>query len=123
MVTFRGSAAKVALPPTWSVEAAAARLIELPTGGQTPLAAGLPEGTIREEDVRPPAVWVVGDVVTLAAETSATASVGIPRAAERRSAVTVGSAHRAWGGRLGGNRDDEDRSGPLRNDQGCPTRP
>ncbi|HEU5426981.1 MAG TPA: putative cobaltochelatase [Actinocrinis sp.] len=41
MVTFRGSGAEVALPPTTSVEAAAARLRALPTGGRTPLAAGL----------------------------------------------------------------------------------
>jgi uroporphyrin-III C-methyltransferase/precorrin-2 dehydrogenase/sirohydrochlorin ferrochelatase len=34
--------------------------------------------TIREEDVRPPAVWVVGDVVQLAAETVAPAMVGVP---------------------------------------------
>ncbi|MGV2918836.1 putative cobaltochelatase [Streptomyces alfalfae] len=41
LVTFRGSAAEVALPPTSSVDAAAARLQTLPTGGRTPLAAGL----------------------------------------------------------------------------------
>ena len=41
LVTFRGTAAEVALPPTGSVEAAAARLQALPTGGRTPLAAGL----------------------------------------------------------------------------------
>jgi magnesium chelatase subunit D len=41
MVTFRGSGAEVVLPPTTSVEAAAARLRALPTGGRTPLAAGL----------------------------------------------------------------------------------
>jgi magnesium chelatase subunit D len=41
LVTFRGSGAEVALPPTGSVEAAAARLGALPTGGRTPLAAGL----------------------------------------------------------------------------------
>ncbi|MGW0709794.1 putative cobaltochelatase [Streptomyces sp. NPDC002643] len=41
LVTFRGTAADVALPPTSSVDAAAARLDSLPTGGRTPLAAGL----------------------------------------------------------------------------------
>jgi magnesium chelatase subunit D len=41
LVTFRGDGALVALPPTGSVEAAAARLQALPTGGRTPLASGL----------------------------------------------------------------------------------
>ncbi|MEU1020105.1 putative cobaltochelatase [Streptomyces sp. NPDC005898] len=41
LVTFRGKDAEVALPPTSSVDAAAARLASLPTGGRTPLAAGL----------------------------------------------------------------------------------
>jgi len=47
MITFRGSTAQVLLPPTSSVEAAAARLAALPTGGRTPLAAGL----LRARDV------------------------------------------------------------------------
>ncbi|KPI04607.1 cobaltochelatase subunit [Actinobacteria bacterium OK074] len=47
LVTFRGSAAEVALPPTSSVDAAAVRLESLPTGGRTPLAAGL----LRAHDV------------------------------------------------------------------------
>jgi magnesium chelatase subunit D len=41
LVTFRGTQAEVALPPTSSVEAAARRLTSLATGGRTPLAAGL----------------------------------------------------------------------------------
>lgn len=41
LVTFRGSEATVALPPTTSHEIGAVRLRELPTGGRTPLAAGL----------------------------------------------------------------------------------
>ncbi|SHF65906.1 putative cobaltochelatase [Geodermatophilus nigrescens] len=56
LVTFRGADAGLALPPTWSVEAAAARLRELPTGGRTPLAAGLLRAadTLRVERVRDP---------------------------------------------------------------------
>ena len=41
LVTFRGTGADLALPPTSSVEAAARRLTSLATGGRTPLAAGL----------------------------------------------------------------------------------
>jgi magnesium chelatase subunit D len=41
LVTFRGAGAELVLPPTSSVEAGAARLEKLPTGGRTPLAAGL----------------------------------------------------------------------------------
>ncbi|GGM38901.1 hypothetical protein GCM10012275_07280 [Longimycelium tulufanense] len=41
MITFRGSGAELALPPTPSVEAAVARLRRLRTGGRTPLAEGL----------------------------------------------------------------------------------
>ena len=41
LVTFRGAGAQVVLPPTGSVERAAAVLAALATGGTTPLAAGL----------------------------------------------------------------------------------
>ena len=41
VVTFRAAGAEVALPPTASVDIAANRLRELPTGGRTPLAEGL----------------------------------------------------------------------------------
>jgi magnesium chelatase subunit D len=56
LITFRGAGAELVLPPTWSVEAAAARLRTLPTGGRTPLAAGLLRAheTLRVERVRDP---------------------------------------------------------------------
>ena len=41
LVAFRGDGAEVVLRPTGSVEVARARLADLPTGGRTPLAAGI----------------------------------------------------------------------------------
>jgi magnesium chelatase subunit D len=41
LVTFRGDGAQVALRPTGSVEVARARLADIPTGGRTPLSAGI----------------------------------------------------------------------------------
>ncbi|MCC5581399.1 putative cobaltochelatase [Microtetraspora sp. AC03309] len=57
LITFRGSGADLVLPPTSSVEAGAARLRELPTGGRTPLAAGLRRAAevLRVERLRDPA--------------------------------------------------------------------
>ncbi|WP_326565031.1 putative cobaltochelatase [Amycolatopsis rhabdoformis] len=56
LVTFRGDSAELALPPTISVETAAARLEGLPTGGRTPLAEGLLEAArvLRVEAIRDP---------------------------------------------------------------------
>ncbi|MEV0782154.1 putative cobaltochelatase [Streptomyces sp. NPDC050423] len=56
LVTFRGKEAAVVLPPTSSVDAAAARLETLPTGGRTPLAAGLLKAhdVLRVERLRDP---------------------------------------------------------------------
>jgi len=56
MVTFRGADAELALPPTSSVEVGAARLEQLPTGGRTPLAAGLLRAheVLRVERMRDP---------------------------------------------------------------------
>ncbi len=44
VVTFRDEDAQVVLRPTGSVEVARARLTDLPTGGRTPLAAGIRAG-------------------------------------------------------------------------------
>jgi magnesium chelatase subunit D len=66
LVTFRGAGADVALPPTSSVDAAAARLESLPTGGRTPLAAGLLKAheVLRVERLRDPARRALVVVVT-----------------------------------------------------------
>ncbi|KUN04082.1 magnesium chelatase [Streptomyces yokosukanensis] len=66
LVTFRGSGAQVALPPTSSVDAAAVRLESLPTGGRTPLAAGLLKAheVLRVERLRDPARRALVVVVT-----------------------------------------------------------
>jgi magnesium chelatase subunit D len=57
LITFRGTSAELALPPTSSVEAGARRLEALPTGGRTPLAAGLLRAAdvLRAERLRDPA--------------------------------------------------------------------
>jgi magnesium chelatase subunit D len=56
LITFRGSSAELLLPPTSSVEAGAARLSTMPTGGRTPLEAGLLEAaaTLTRERLRDP---------------------------------------------------------------------
>ncbi|MFF3843661.1 putative cobaltochelatase [Streptomyces sp. NPDC002328] len=66
LVTFRGTAAEVALPPTSSVDAAAGRLEALPTGGRTPLGAGLlrAHDVLRVERLRDPARRALVVVVT-----------------------------------------------------------
>jgi len=67
MVTFRGDGATVALRPTGSVEVARARLADLPTGGRTPLAAGLVTAldlavsSGRHDDAERPLLVVVTD--------------------------------------------------------------
>jgi magnesium chelatase subunit D len=66
LVTFRGDTARLVLPPTSSVERAAAALERLPTGGRTPLAQGLAEAerVIRREALRDPTRRALALVVT-----------------------------------------------------------
>jgi magnesium chelatase subunit D len=56
LITFRGADATLALPPTSSIETAARRLQDLPSGGRTPLAEGLlcAAETLRLERIRDP---------------------------------------------------------------------
>ncbi|MFE4638270.1 putative cobaltochelatase [Streptomyces sp. NPDC056773] len=88
LITFRGSTAELALPPTSSVDAAAARLEKLPTGGRTPLAAGLLKAheVLRIERLRDPSRRPLLVVVTDGRATSAGAVGGDPRALSARSA-------------------------------------
>ncbi|MEV7556758.1 putative cobaltochelatase [Streptomyces sp. NPDC089795] len=73
LITFRGATAELALPPTSSVDAAAARLEQLPTGGRTPLAAGLLKAheVLRIERLRDPSRRPLLVVVTDGRATSA----------------------------------------------------
>ncbi|GAB7107502.1 putative cobaltochelatase [Streptomyces phaeofaciens JCM 4814] len=85
LVTFRGAAAEVALPPTSSVDAAAVRLQSLPTGGRTPLAAGLLRAheVLRVERLRDPARRALVVVVTDGRATGGTEPVALAGRAAR----------------------------------------
>ncbi|MFJ5528246.1 putative cobaltochelatase [Streptomyces sp. NPDC093261] len=94
LVTFRGTAAEVALPPTSSVDAAAARLQSLPTGGRTPLAAGLLKAhdVLRVERLRDPARRALVVVVTDGRATGGAEPVALAgRAASLLSAEGIAS--------------------------------
>ena len=93
LVTFRGSGAELVLPPTSSVEAGAARLRTLPTGGRTPLAQGLFRAAevVRIERLRDPSRRPLLVVVTDGRATSGT-DADVRRAAaslEKVAAVVV----------------------------------
>ncbi|MFG2877992.1 putative cobaltochelatase [Streptomyces sp. NPDC048337] len=88
LITFRGATAELALPPTSSVDAAASRLERLPTGGRTPLAAGLLKAreVLRIERLRDPSRRPLLVVVTDGRATSAGAVGGDPRELSARGA-------------------------------------
>ncbi|WP_375539644.1 MULTISPECIES: VWA domain-containing protein [Nocardiopsis] len=83
LVTFRGSGAELVLPPTRSVDTAAARLDELPAGGRTPLAEGLTEAArvLRRERLRDPRLRPLLLVVTDGRATGGPGAVGRAMAA------------------------------------------
>ncbi|MEU6509918.1 putative cobaltochelatase [Streptomyces sp. NPDC046942] len=94
LVTFRGAGADVALPPTSSVDAAAVRLESLPTGGRTPLAAGLltAHDVLRVERLRDPARRALMVVVTDGRATGGPEPVALAgRAARLFAAESVAS--------------------------------
>ena len=91
LVTFRAGAAELALPPTASVEAAAARLEALPSGGRTPLAEGLLEAArvLRLESVRDPSRRPLLVVVTDGRATSGRDAVSRSHTAAQSLAGTT----------------------------------
>ncbi|WP_238420184.1 putative cobaltochelatase [Streptomyces taklimakanensis] len=90
LITFRGRGAEVVLPPTSSVDAAAARLESLPTGGRTPLAAGLLKArdVLRVERLRDPARRALLVAVTDGRATEK----GMPRSAPADGGRATGGA-------------------------------
>ncbi|NLU67445.1 putative cobaltochelatase [Streptomyces sp. HNM0574] len=89
MVTFRRTGAEVVLPPTSSVDAAAARLESLPTGGRTPLADGLAQAreVLRVERLRDPSRRPLLVTVTDGRATGGPEPVGRARRAARMLAA------------------------------------
>ncbi|WP_376707680.1 VWA domain-containing protein [Nocardioides alcanivorans] len=94
MISFRGSAAELTLPPTGSVDVAAALLDDLPAGGRTPLAEALLEASsvVRRERLRDARLRPLLLVVTDGRATWGPDAVGRSRlAAEHVAALGVPS--------------------------------
>jgi len=95
VIAFRGAGAQVLLPPTSSVEAAAGRLAALPTGGRTPLAAGLLRAfeVLRTERLRDPRRRPLLVLVTDGRATGTPLSQALsPVAAAQRAAALLAAA-------------------------------
>jgi magnesium chelatase subunit D len=119
LITFRGSAARVLLPPTSSVEAAAARLAELPTGGRTPLAAGLLRAhevlrteRLRDPDRRPLLVVVTDGRATASPAASASSATSASPATTASPAALASPATTAHPG-ASHSRTPTDPDSPL----------
>ncbi|MEN3540952.1 putative cobaltochelatase [Microbispora sp. ZYX-F-249] len=95
LVTFRGEDAAVALPPTSSVELASDRLARLPTGGRTPLAAGLrrAERVLAAERLRDPRRRALLVVVTDGRHTYGPDPAGAARRLAGVTSVVVDCEH------------------------------
>lgn len=94
LVTFRGDAAEVVMRPTSSVEVARARLAELPTGGRTPLAAGILAAldvapSPSRDTVHRPLIVLVSDGRATAAGAGVGADDDDPVAAAHAAALAV----------------------------------
>ncbi|MBT2488780.1 putative cobaltochelatase [Streptomyces sp. ISL-96] len=89
LVTFRGKDAELVLPPTSSVDAAAVRLETLPTGGRTPLSAGLLKAhdVLRVEKMRDPSRRPLVVVVTDGRATGGPEPLALAARAARLHAV------------------------------------
>ena len=121
LITFRGAEATLALPPTSSIDIAARRLRELPSGGRTPLAEGLlcAAETLRRERIRDPRRRPLLVVVTDGRATHGPDAV-------RRSRQAADQLRQTGAG-LGGDRlrDRPVQPGPGRGVErapGCPAR-
>ncbi|MQY11048.1 hypothetical protein SRB5_11620 [Streptomyces sp. RB5] len=92
LITFRGRRAELLLPPTHSVDVAAARLDRLPAGGRTPLAEGLLEAArvLNRERLRDPRLRSLLVVVTDGRATDGADAVARSlRAADHLAALDV----------------------------------
>jgi magnesium chelatase subunit D len=81
LISFRGEDARILLPPTSSVELAASRLQDLPTGGRTPLAAGIEKAAevlnrenLRDRERRPLLVLLTDGRATVGSDPMVAAS-------------------------------------------------
>jgi magnesium chelatase subunit D len=99
LVSFRGEGARVLLAPASGVELAASRLAELPTGGRTPLAAGLEkavEVVARErarEKERRPLVVILTDGRATAGPDPRAAAAGLRRLGAAAIVVDTEEGH------------------------------